>query len=75
MFATAAARMAGIDLHCPVSLREAGQWAIGTALGLYFTPAVLGVLASHGSAIIIGVVFAMTLRRLRLASTQAFRCR
>lgn len=61
MFATAAARLANVDLRCPVPLREAGQWAIGTALGLYFTPAVLDVLASHGGAIVVGVVFALSL--------------
>ncbi|MDP3842689.1 MAG: AbrB family transcriptional regulator [Oxalobacteraceae bacterium] len=61
IIATAAARMAGIDLQAPVQVREAGQWAIGTALGLYFTPAVLHVLSSYVGTIVLGVVFAMLL--------------
>lgn len=53
--------MAGVDLRCPVQLRQAGQWAIGTALGLYFTPAVLKVLASYAGYIGVGVLFALLL--------------
>ncbi|WP_395408715.1 AbrB family transcriptional regulator [Pseudoduganella sp. UC29_106] len=34
LFGTAALRLAGVHLHSPVRVREAGQWAIGTALGL-----------------------------------------
>ncbi|WP_025916207.1 AbrB family transcriptional regulator [Herminiimonas sp. CN] len=59
--ATAAARMAGIELRAPVQVREAGQWAIGTALGLYFTPAVLHVLSSYVGTIAVGVAFALLL--------------
>ena len=61
LFSTAAARMAGVDLRCPVQIRQAGQWAIGTALGLYFTPAVFKVLASYAGYIGVGVVFALLL--------------
>jgi uncharacterized protein len=61
LFATAAARMAGAGLRAPVQVREAGQWAIGTALGLYFTPAVLKVLASYLFFIAGGVAFALLL--------------
>jgi hypothetical protein len=61
LFATAGARMAGVRLHCPVQVRQAGQWAIGTALGLYFTPAVLTTLVSYIGFIAAGVVFAMAL--------------
>lgn len=61
LFATAIARMAGRKLHSPVVLREAGQWAIGTALGLYFTPAVLVVLSRYVGFIAAGVVFALVL--------------
>jgi membrane AbrB-like protein len=39
----------------------AGQWAIGSALGLYFTPAVLQVLASYVGFIAAAVVFAIVL--------------
>lgn len=61
LFSTAAARLAGIDLRCPVPIRQAGQWAIGTALGLYFTPPVLKVLASYLGFIGLGVLFALLL--------------
>lgn len=61
LFSTAAARMAGADLRCPVEVRQAGQWAIGTALGLYFTPAVLKVLSSYVEFIALGVAFALLL--------------
>lgn len=61
LLSTAAARMGGLDLRAPVQLREAGQWAIGTALGLYFTPAVLQTLASYVGYIAAAVMFAMLL--------------
>lgn len=61
LFATAAARMSNVHLYCPVQVREAGQWAIGTSLGLYFTPTVLKVLASYIGFIAVGVVFAVML--------------
>lgn len=61
LFGTAALRMAGLPLSCPVQAREAGQWAIGTALGLYFTPPVIGVLASYGFHIAAAVLFALAL--------------
>ncbi len=41
---TAAGCMAGAPLAASPVLRNAGQWAIGTALGLYFTPHVVAVL-------------------------------
>lgn len=58
---TAAACMAGLRLSAPVQVREGGQWAIGTALGLYFTPAVVKVLVSYIGYIAAGVVFALLL--------------
>ncbi|HJV87592.1 MAG TPA: AbrB family transcriptional regulator [Noviherbaspirillum sp.] len=61
LFSTAAARMAGAGLRCPVQVREAGQWAIGTALGLYFTTPVLKVLVSFSGFILAGVLFALLL--------------
>ncbi len=61
LFGTAAARMAGVPLQAPVQFREAGQWAIGTALGLYFTPFVLTVLASYLGFIFVSVLFALAL--------------
>ena len=41
LFAIAALRVSGVDLEVPVTARYVGQWIIGTALGLYFTPAVM----------------------------------
>ena len=61
LFASAAARMAGVSLYCPNAVRQGGQWAIGTALGLYFTPLVVKVLASYLPWIFAGTVFAMVL--------------
>ncbi len=61
LLATAAARMSRHDLRCPVQAREAGQWVIGTALGLYFTPPVLETLASYVGYIALGVLFAILL--------------
>ena len=71
LFATAGLRLAGWELACPVRVREAGQWAIGTALGLYFTAPVLAVLlelipwisAAVLFALALGVFGAMLLRR------------
>ncbi|WP_141104227.1 AbrB family transcriptional regulator, partial [Noviherbaspirillum denitrificans] len=61
LFSTAIARMAGLPLYNPVQVREAGQWAIGTALGLYFTPPVLRVLGSYIGYIAAAVIFAILL--------------
>ncbi|WP_228895524.1 AbrB family transcriptional regulator [Pseudoduganella aquatica] len=61
LFATAALRLCGIDLSAPVRVREAGQWAIGTALGLYFTAPVLAVLAARAGWIAAAVAFALLL--------------
>ncbi len=61
LFTTAALRTRGLSLSCPVQVREAGQWAIGTALGLYFTASVLVVLGAWLGYIAAGVVFALML--------------
>lgn len=61
LFATAIGRMAGMSLQAPIQVRNAGQWAIGAALGLYFTPAVLKTLASYSGFIALGFCFALAL--------------
>lgn len=61
LFATAIARMAGWRLHCLSAAQSAGQWAIGTALGLYFTPVVTAVVLSYAAYIAAGALFAMVL--------------
>lgn len=61
LFATAAACMLGAPLTAPVQVRCAGQWAIGTTLGLYFTAPVLATLASYAGSIALAVLFALAL--------------
>jgi len=61
LLATAVGCVAGAPLATTPALRNAGQWAIGTALGLYFTPQVVGVVAGLGGAIVGGIVWALLL--------------
>ncbi len=71
LFSIALLRVAGLPLGALPGGRQAGQWAIGTALGLYFTPAVLGELGRHtpaillmaGSAVVFGILAARLLER------------
>ena len=71
LFSIAILRVAGLPLLALPGGRQAGQWAIGTALGLYFTPAVLGELGRHapaillmaGSAVVFGLIAARLLER------------
>lgn len=75
LFAVALLRMAGAPLAALPGGRQAGQWAIGTALGLYFTPAVLAELAQRsgvivllaGSAVLLGVLAALLIERVAQA--------
>ncbi len=48
----AALRVRGIGLQAPAGARQAGQWVIGAALGLYFTPAVVHELGRNASLIL-----------------------
>jgi membrane AbrB-like protein len=61
LFSTALACMLGARLGAPVQAREAGQWAIGTALGLYFSAPVLAALARNLPWIVLAVAFAICL--------------
>ena len=61
LFATATARLLNAPFNCPWQIRAAGQWAIGTVLGLYFTPSVIAILVNRGSVIFIAVMFALLL--------------
>lgn len=71
LFSVAILRVAGLPLRTLPGGRQAGQWAIGTALGLYFTPTVLGELGRHtpaillmaGSAVLFGIIAARLLER------------
>jgi hypothetical protein len=61
LFACAFAGSRGVRLVSLPASRNAGQWVIGTALGLYFTPDVLGYLARHSWAVALGLVWAIVL--------------
>ena len=61
LVALALANMAGARLTVATPLRNAGQWVIGVALGLYFTPAVVQQVAALAPWIVLGVVFALAL--------------
>jgi membrane AbrB-like protein len=51
----------GVRLACPDAIRSAGLWAIGTALGLYFTPQVVGQIAGYSWAIAVAICYAIGL--------------
>ena len=83
LFATATARLLHAPFRCPWQIRAAGQWAIGTVLGLYFTPSVIAILVTRGSIILIAVIFALLLglicawllaRLSRITRSTAFFC-
>ncbi|QKH35807.1 AbrB family transcriptional regulator [Achromobacter pestifer] len=61
LLVTAATRIAGLGTACPRPARNAGQWVIGTSLGLYFTPQVIGHIGSNAGPIIVGMLFALGL--------------
>jgi len=58
---TAATKMAGSPGACMPLARNAGQWVIGTSLGLYFTPAMVHLIGSNALFIVMGMVFALVL--------------
>ncbi len=58
---TAAVRIGGLRTVCPRPARNAGQWVIGTSLGLYFTPQVIGHIGANAGPIIVGMLFALGL--------------
>jgi len=58
---TALASMAGAPTHSANLLRNSGQWVIGAALGLYFTPQVSALVLAQWWAIALAVVWALAL--------------
>lgn len=72
LLAVALARLCGAACGVPRPGRQLGQWAIGVALGLNFTPAVVAQLSAHGALIAAvaaasvgaGILGALLLRRL-----------
>lgn len=61
LLVTAATRIAGLRTACPRPARNAGQWVIGTSLGLYFTPQVVEHIGNNAGPIIAGMLFALGL--------------
>ncbi|MEK7436262.1 MAG: AbrB family transcriptional regulator [Pseudomonadota bacterium] len=59
LLAVAFAGVLGARVDCPTPLRNAGQWVIGTALGLYFTSTVLATIVTLAPALAAGIVWAM----------------
>jgi len=61
LLAVSLASIAGAPMASHVPLRNAGQWTIGTALGLYFTPHVVALVASVWWAIVLAIAWALLL--------------
>lgn len=61
LLATALAGIAGLPVAASNRLRNAGQWAIGVALGLYFTPQAGALFLSLAPAIVLGALWALVL--------------
>ena len=61
LIATGVVSMLGAPTYSYTPLRNAGQWVIGTALGLYFTPQVVALVASLWWAITLNIVWALAL--------------
>ena len=61
LLVTALCGVAGVPLRASNRLRNGGQWVIGIALGLYFTPAVLALIVRLAPAIALGVAWALLL--------------
>jgi hypothetical protein len=61
LVSTACVSMLGGATESWTPLRNAGQWTIGAALGLYFTPSVVALMASLWWAMLFNIVFALAL--------------
>ncbi len=61
LLVTAVCGVLGAPVDAAEPLRNAGQWAIGTALGLYFTPEVLRSIAALAPALVAGIAWALLL--------------
>jgi len=64
LLVTGLASVAGVPTASAGLLRNAGQWVIGAALGLYFTPQVGALLVQLWWAIALGVLWALALGAL-----------
>jgi len=61
LLALAALRVAGASVGAPPGARYAGQWIIGTSLGLYFTPAVMHEVGGWWPVFVAGAAFSLAL--------------
>ena len=61
LLVTAVASVMGAPTRSATPLRNAGQWVIGAALGLYFTPQVGALVVSLWWAIALAVVWALAM--------------
>jgi membrane AbrB-like protein len=61
LVAVAASRSAGMDCRAPAGARQCGQWIIGTALGLYFTPDVAQLVLRIGWSLLVAALFELAL--------------
>lgn len=61
LLATSLVSMGGGPTESWGPLRNAGQWTIGAALGLYFTPEVVALIGGLWWAILLGVAWALAL--------------
>jgi membrane AbrB-like protein len=61
LLACGLASILGVALDAPAPLRNAGQWVIGTSLGLYFTPGVLHEVIALAPALLAGIVWALSM--------------
>ena len=50
--------MLSVRLAAPPAARQLGQWAIGVALGLYFSPHVVREVVRLAPWLLLGIVFA-----------------
>lgn len=61
LLAVSLASIAGLSTAAYAPLRNGGQWVIGAALGLYFTPEVTALVASLWWAILLAIAWALLL--------------
>ena len=61
LIATAVLSMLGAPTHSHTPLRNAGQWVIGAALGLYFTPQVVALVLGLWWAVALNIAWALAL--------------
>ena len=61
LFPCAFLRLRGVRVGAPPFAQAAGQWVIGTALGLYFTPSVLVRVGEWAPWIALAVIWSLAL--------------